>query len=417
MATWLGGLLAPIVAYLTGLIRYAIESLISDITDAIDKVRYDLNYAKNKAIDFLTAAWGSEVGFWAIVAGVLAIAVLAPYAVAAVKSLLAVPSIAKVITEVENISKLILGDTGVAEISLLNKIAIDLSPSYRALWADFHAALSALAGDMKIGVGVLSDVMITARSIVNQTYAFLGVTPDASNMIFDNQFSTFTKNVHDKLAEYETYPDHIWNDIESAVITPIINDNFQKYSNLGAVVVTINDLAQRTSGYVDGIIADFNDLKDKLPDELQKVYQKALDDSINKIADFKKTYIDPVLNDISSTISTITADLQRMRFAIFVSNAYVSSPADLLAQIFTFTQAERDNQAMTVYSIHDLALRLIAEQSSDSVVSVVSDIETSKPSVPEQYTTVAPAQPPAQSLLQPTTPITHKEYDWYVGDY
>jgi len=246
----------------------------------------------------------------------------------------------KVATTIETVLDVIHFDT----IMRLNDIAVIVSSDYRDLMNKIYTEISEFSSSIGFGAYGVALLLENTRKLVLDVSAMSGHKYDLANVVWLGELNRILTTVSTQGRAIARNPAMLFDIMREKVEKKRYQQKEETYSK---TLVDLQNIIKRADYIVQGVstvAGDLRQLKNDLPQSMQRKIDSALEGVLKPFDDWKRDYYEPYKKEYETIIGALGKNVRDQTLINEDVIARLLHPGDLIAGIDDLSEDERIDQ-------------------------------------------------------------------------
>lgn len=299
----------------------------------------------------------------------------------------------------------------------IHDIAFLVSNEYRVMIRKVWGEIAKFAEAVELPAGYLETAINTARIVVMDVSGFLGRSYDLAEVTWLTDFKNLLGTIEDKASQYRKNPQIIWDDLNSLIIKPAIDNKARVQQNVFSTIESIIAFGEATIEDLGALKNRWTTDLDLLPFKWSADIKTRTDVLWGDLQSWRNEIYLPVINNISSLIDIMYIKQTENKAKLNSLFKDLSLPGDYLSIIDKLSHTQKMIQEDKINSVSQRAFNRDTKEWSESIEDTDSSFEmVTKIMEFKQPPSMLPYKE-IQGLITPIGKQKHTQNTWYVGDY
>lgn len=405
----------------------AVQAVNDAVTDALDKAKawvieqiqklteewrlfkYRFSQAVSKWMD-------DPVRFWLTIAGVVALVVVFPELMSALKSTDAWKVASTTFKLIKEAVGGFLVKIGYVQALEVHKIFLLLNPKYTSFWSDLDQAFMGLAEQIEIGVGTMNAITESVRMLYFNTYTMLGMDVDTIEMKFYDDATKFWSNANSVWELYVRNPSAIFDAIQRELVYPVLTEQANLGGERAKHLLEMSDKVDTAILNADAVRLSLENVIESLPDDMEALINDKTSGFFDEIDSLFEDKLLPFSEKLEGATAIIKQDMKEIQLAIIENMA--RQPSELEKFVKSLFDGSLDISGIKT-DMANLLGRIVSDTNTKAVeLDVISDIINQKDERPVPLPIQTSNETPYKPLIDLSKIVINLPSDgWFVGEY
>ena len=399
------------------LFEWLIRPIVNWIRDLIEDIVVWIRVLKHELTKWIASWLDSDLGLLLAVVATVATIVWLPQIVGVVNAAINFLSINKIIDWIKKQAGKFANWIHLIDLDCMHKILLAIWGDYRKACASLARAVSSLAEELGEGSGYIHAYFAGLRGITYNTYAILGLPPEAAELQVYNETANFFKKIDDRFARYARDPQLVAADFITDVMIPQATQMQQINQQRNEEIVDhYNRINQIESGVV-GLRDTVTTFVSEMPDEIKTVLERRL----APVLDVMNDWIDTIELEVMPAIDGVKAALdQRTRYQEMINTQVAAALDDPYAMLLK--RGAMDSQEQGLFDKEQLKSMIsgLYLEETEELKPILASWDLSREAI-ERSLALLPVSPSLSFEPPGVAPMpvsaASNYLDWFVGEY
>jgi len=394
-----------------------LRAIVTPIVEAFTALLNEAKYWKHQAVKLLAKWMKTDLGFIAIMATIVVVAIYLPKLIELWTKLMQSAIVTKIVAAVKAEVLAIVNIKIAIDLKMLSDMLKIVWPEWKTMTDQVNALIAAWAEELGQGSGFIHSYFAAAYAMSYSTVLITGIDPRLAGIEWYERARKETKRIDDKFKKYAHAPETLFTDLIDSWLIPMAEEGTElrnselavqreRWERVLAVEASVIEAKQSIDRFVE-----------ELPEEIRAEFNKRWESfsaSFDEAVKHLQYYLVDRVNNILAVLAEREGRLDRLEEAVWRN---MKSPLALIASSGDWSPEEQNLWAEFIYAS---VLQKRGEEQAEGVPEAIDETESALKALDRELakikgTPIMSYESPGIALMAETAGA--RKDDWFVGEY